>query len=370
MVGILQDVGVALRQLRKFPGFTLTVVVTLALGIGATTAVFSLIESILFRPLPFSNPDRLVVLGDHIGNGAGMTVTARDIGMYSNATSAFSSMGGFSNSTYELSGGDSPEEISGARLTASVFTTLGTEPELGRVFSKQEDDGHQPVALISDALWQNRYHRDPNVLGSAIELDRKAFSIIGVMPRSFEFPLDTGRLNKAQLWVPLSLTPDELTDQAAGFFGYRMVARLKDGVTLAAASQDADRVAHEIMRNYPAAMAAIRIRGAVTPLHEYVVGETRPILRALFVAVAIVLLIACVNVAVLLLVRAIRRRRESAVRLAMGARAATIIRESMVEGLLLSGAGALLGFALAAIAVRTSSGFSSRLDRARRFGFD
>jgi putative ABC transport system permease protein len=357
MVGILQDVRVALRQLRKFPGFTLTVVVTLALGTGATTAVFSLVEGILLRPLPFSHPDRLVVLGDHIGNGVGMTVTARDIGTYSKATSAFSSMGGFFNSTYELSGGESPQEIAGARITASVFTTLGVQPELGRVFTRQEDEGHQPVAVISDALWQNRFHRDPHVLGSAIELDRKAYSIIGVMPRSFEFPVDAGRLNTAQLWVPLSLTPDELSDQAAGFFGYRVVARLKDGVTFAAAAQDADRVAHEIMRNFPATMAAIRIRGAITPLHDYVVGETRPVLRALFVAVVIVLLIACVNVATLLLVRAIRRRRESAVRLALGARASTIVRESMLEGLLLSCAGALLGLALAAIAVRTSLGF-------------
>jgi len=357
MLGILQDVRVALRQLRRFPGFTLTVVVTLALGIGATTAVFSLVEGILLRPLPFSHPERLVVLGDHIGNGVGMTVTARDIGTYSSATSAFSAMGGFFNSTYELSGGESPQEIAGARITASVFSTLGVQPELGRVFTKQEDEGHQPVAVISDALWQNRFHRDPHVLANAIELDRKAYSIIGVMPRSFEFPVDAGRLNTAQLWVPLSLTPDELSDQAAGFFGYRMVARLKDGVTLAAAAQDADRVAHEIMRNFPASMAAIRIRGAITPLHEYIVGETRPVLRALFVAVVIVLLIACVNVAVLLLVRAIRRRRESAVRLALGARASTVVRESMVEGLLLSGAGALLGLTLAAIAVRTCLGF-------------
>jgi putative ABC transport system permease protein len=357
MVGVLQDVRVALRRLRKVPSFTLTVVVTLGLGIGATIAVFSLIEGILLRPLPFSDPERLVVLGDHIGNSAGMTVTARDIGTYSSATSAFSSMGGFAGGTYELSGGATSEEISGARLSASVFATLGIRPELGRVFTKQEDEGNQHVAVISDALWQNRYHRDQRVLGTAIELDRKAYSIIGVMPRSFEFPVDGGRLNKAQLWVPLSLSPDELTDQAAGFFGFRMVARLKDGVTLAAAGQDADRVAHEIMRDYPAAMAAIRIRGAVTPLREYVVGESRPILRALFVAVAVVLLTACVNVAVLLLVRAIPRRRDSAVRLAMGARASTIVRESMVEGLLLSGAGALLGFGMAAIAVRTSLGF-------------
>ena len=357
MRNILQDIRVALRQLRKSPGLTLTVVITLGLGIGATTAVFSLIEGILLRPLQFSDPGRLVMLGDRIGSGANMTVTARDIGTYSSATSAFSSMGGFIGSTYELSGGESPEEITGARLTATVFTTLDVQPELGRVFSKLEDDEHQPVAVISDALWQNRFHRDAHVLGSAIELDRKAYSIIGVMPRSFEFPVGTGRLNQAQLWVPLSLTPDELSDQAAGFFGYRIVARLKNGVTFAAATQDADRVAHEIMRTFPPTMSAIRIRGAITPLHEYVVGETRPILRALFVAVAIVLLIACVNVAVLLLVRAIRRRRESAVRLALGARASSIIRESMVEGLLLSSAGALLGFALAAIAVRTSLGF-------------
>jgi predicted permease len=354
---ILKDVRLALRQLRKSPGFTLTVVLTLALGIGATTAVFSLVEGILLRPFSFPNPDRLVILGDHIGNGVNTPVTARDIGTYARSSSAFSSMGGYALSTYELSGGQFPEEISGARMTASTFATLGVQPQLGRVFNQQEDDGHQPVAIISDALWQNRYHRDPQVLGSAIELDRKAYSIIGVMPRSFEFPLDAGRLNEAQLWVPLSLTLDELSDQAAGFFGYHIVARLRDGVTFAAAAQDADRVAHEIMRNFPATMTQIRIRGDVTPLHDYAVGETKPILRALFVAVAVVLLIACVNVAVLLLVRAIRRRRESAMRLALGARASTIIRESMVEGLVLSTAGAMLGFVLAAIAVLTSLGF-------------
>ncbi len=354
---ILQDLRFAMRQLRKSPGFTVMVVLTLALGIGATTAVFSLIEGILLRPLPFPDPDRLVVLGDRLGSGTNMSVTARDIGTYARAASAFSSLGGYFGSTYELSGQQFPEEISGARMTPSTFATLGVRPQLGRVFTEQENDGHQSVAIISDALWQNRFHRDPRVLGSAIELDRKAYSIIGVMPRSFEFPVDTGRLDQAQLWVPLSLSPNELSDQAAGFFGYHIVARLKEGVSLAAAAQDADRVAQEIMRNFPTTMTSIRIRGDVAPLHEYVVGETRPILRALFVAVAIVLLIACVNVAVLMLVRAIRRRRESAVRLALGARAATIIRESIVEGLLLSCAGALLGFALAAIAVRTALDF-------------
>lgn len=354
---ILHDLRFAFRQLRKSPGFTLTVVLTLALGIGTTTAVFSLVEGILLRPLPFVHPERLVVLGDRVGTGLNTPVTARDIGIYSRASSAFSSIGAYTGSTYELSGGETPEEIVGARLSASVFPTLDVRPQLGRVFTAQDDEGHQPVVILSDALWQSRYHRDPRVLGNSINLDRKAYTIIGVMPSIFEFPLDGGRLNRPQLWVPLSLTPDELSEPSAGVFDYHIVARLKEGVSLAAADQDADRVAHEIMRNYPATMANIRIRGEVTPLREYVVGETRPVLRALFAAVAIVLLIACVNVAVLLLVRAIRRRRESAVRLALGARASTLVRESMIEGLVLSGAAGILGLGMAAFALRTSLRF-------------
>lgn len=354
---VLRDLRFALRQLRKSTGFTLTVVVTLALGIGATTAVFSLIEGILLRPFPFPASDELVILGDHIGTGLNTPVTARDISEYSRATSAFSAMGGFDGLTYELSGRASPEEIAGARLSATVFTTLGVQPQLGRVFTTQEEEAHQPVVVIADALWRSRYQRDPRVLGSAIELDRKAYTIIGVMPGTFVFPVDGGRLNEAQLWVPISFTPDELSDQSAGVFAYHIIARLKNGVGREAAAQDVDRVAHEIMRNYPAAMSSIRIRGDVTPLRDYIVGQTRPVLRALFAAVSFVLLIACVNVAVLMLVRSIRRRRDFAVRLALGAQSSTIVRESMVEGLVLSFVGALLGFVLAAVVIRSSLRF-------------
>jgi predicted permease len=354
MYALLYDLRFAFRQLRKTPGFSLTVILTLALGIGATSAIFSLVEGILLRPLPFNNPERLVVLGDHLGGGQNTPVTAREIGIYTRETNAFSSLGGYIGTQYELSGSATPEEINGARFTASVFSTLGVGPLLGRVFTQQEEDSHQPLAVISYALWLNRYHRDPHVLGSSIVLDRKVYSIIGVMPRSFEFPLQPGRLNQAEVWVPMSLAPEELSDQHAGFWGYQMVGRLKDGVSLSQATQDADRVAKQVVRSFPANMSALHIQTAVRLLNEYAVAYVRPMLRTLFFAVAIVLLLACVDVAGLLLVRAIRRRREYAVRLALGARSSVILRESVCEGLLLSLAAGLLGLALAATAIRTA----------------
>ncbi len=351
---LVQNLRFAFRRLRKAPGFTFTVVLTLTLGIGVTTAIFSLVEGILLRPLPFRDPERLVVLGDHLGNGPGTPVTAREIATYSTATSAFSSTGAYTGQSYEVSGGATPETVQAARFTAGVFPTLGIRPVLGRIFTQQEEDAHQPLAVISHALWVNRYQRDPHVIGGSIVLDRKPYTIIGVMPRDFEFPLQAGRLEKSELWVPMSLSAEELSPAAEGFWGYRMVARLKDGVTISQGAQDADRVSKQIMRSFPPSMSALRIQGDVTPLRESLVADTRPLLRTLLFAVSIVLLIACVNVAGLLLVRAIRGRREYAVRLALGARPGVIMRESVLESLLLSVTGGLLGLALAAILIRTT----------------
>jgi putative ABC transport system permease protein len=351
---VARDLRIAFRQLRKTPLFALTVILTLALGVGGTTAIFSLIEGVLLRPLPFNNPDRLVVLGEHLGGRPNVSVRAREIATYSQATNAFSSMGAFITATYELSGGATPEQINVARLGTAVIPTLGANPILGRFFTQQEEDAHQPVAVISYALWLNRYHRDSHILNSALILDRNTYSIIGVMPRDFEFPLLPGRVNQTQVWVPLSLTADELSEQQAGRWGYQMVARLKDGVTLEQAAGDADRVAQQIMRGFPPNLSKIHIRGDARPLRESLVADIRPLLRILFVAVAIVLLIACANVAGLLLVRAIRRQREYAVRLALGARSGVIIRGSVLEGLLLSLTGGLLGLAFAAIAIRAT----------------
>jgi predicted permease len=353
-IALLRDLRFAFRRLLQSPGFSITIVLTLALGIGATTAMFSLVEGVLLRPLPFRDPARLVLLGDRLGDGLQLGVTAREVSTYNHAARAFSSIGAFANNSWELSGGPAPELVTGARLGASVFPTLGVAPVVGRVFTQQEDDAHAPVAVISYALWLKRYHLDPNITGSVITLDRRNYTIVGVMPRSFEFPLLPGRIGQAELWVPMSFTADELSPAAAGAWGTHLVARLRDGVTVQQAAQDANRVAQQVMREFPSDMSAIHIRGDVVPLRESVVAGARPLLRTLFLAVCIVLLIACANVATLLLVRALRRRREHALRLALGARAAEILRECVCEGLVLSLAGGLLGLFLAAATLRAA----------------
>jgi putative ABC transport system permease protein len=260
-MSLAQDLRIAVRQLRKAPGFSITIILTLALGIGATTAIFSLVEGILLRPLPFADADRLVILGDRINGGQNTTVTAREIATYSTATSAFSSMGGYITATYELSDEANPEEIHAARVTSGVFPTLGVQPIIGRVFTHQEEDTHEPVAVISYSLWVNRYGRDPHVAGRSITLDRRPYSMIGVMPRSFEFPLQPGLLNDKRVWVPMSFTPVELSEASAGFWAYHIVARLKNGVSQRQAAEDADRVSRQIMAAFPPSISAIRIRG-------------------------------------------------------------------------------------------------------------
>jgi putative ABC transport system permease protein len=246
----MRNLRLALRQFRKAPGFSLTIALTLALGIGATTAIFSLVQGVLLRQLPFRGPQRLVLLGDRLGDGLQLGVTAAEVATYEHATHVFSSMGGWTTTSWELSGGPLSESVNGARLTAGVFPTLGVAPVVGRVFTQQEDDGHAPVAVIGYTLWLNRFHRDPHIAGTTITLDRKNYTVIGVMPRSFEFPLLPGRIGQAQLWVPMSFTADEVSP-SSGLWGTHLVARLKDGVTVQLAAQDANRVAQQVMRDFP-----------------------------------------------------------------------------------------------------------------------
>jgi putative ABC transport system permease protein len=351
------DLKLVLRQLSKSPGFTATAVLMLAFGIGATTAIFSIVEGVLLRPLPFPDSDQLIVVADRIqeadvgGNGeAGVTVP--DIRAYTRETKSFTALGGYRFNAYELSTTGEPAYVNASRLTAGVFTALGVQPLLGRVFTTEEDEHSQQVAVLSYTTWQNRFHGDAQILGTKVSLDRKPYLVIGVMPRNFEFPLVPGQLNRAELWVPMSFTPQELSTPSASNWSYQMVGRLKPGVTPTQAQGDAERVAQEIMRNYPANMASLHISAVVRPLQEETVEQSRPLLRTLFMAVAVVLLIACVNLAGLMLVRAIRRQREFAVRLALGARATALLRQAILESLVLSAAGGMLGLALAGVVLR------------------
>ena len=204
--------------------------------------------------------------------------------------------------------------------------------------------------MISYSLWQSRLHGDERVLGTKILLDRKPYEVIGVMPGNFEFPLVPGHLNNSELWVPMSFSQQEIATGAAAW-NLRMVGRLKPGVTPAQAESDAERVALEIMRNYPPFVSSMRIRAVVRSLHEETVDQARQLVRTLFLATLVVLLIAGANLAGLLLVRAIRRRREIAVRLALGARAGALLRQAILESLVLSVSGGLVGLVLAGLAL-------------------
>jgi len=350
------DIRHSMRQLGKSPGFTLTAVLTLAFGIGATTAIFSIVEGVLLRPLPFPQQDRLLCFGDipegvgDAANGA-PNATAAGVRTYMRETHAFVNLGAYQQTGYELSGISEPAQINASRLTASIFPVLGISPLMGRPFTQQEDEGSQQVAVISYQMWHSRFHGQANILGQKIQLDRKPYEIIGVMPRDFEFPMVPGQLNRSELWVPMSFTQSEIV-QGAGSWNYNMVGRLKPGVTAAQALQDAQPAVAEIQRNFPPGMGSLRIHAVAMPLTEATVAEARPLVRTLFLAVAVVLFIACANLAGLLLVRVIRRRREISVCLALGASGAAIVRQSIVEALLLSVSGGLLGLALAAITLR------------------
>ncbi len=356
MQNLISDLKLVLRQLAKSPGFAATAVLMLAFGIGATTAIFSVVDGILLRPLPFPDPGRLVTLGDQIGgtgwasSGPGR-VSATEAVTYTHDTHSFASLGAFRHEELELSGAGQPAQVHATRMTPGMFTVLGVHPLIGRLFTQQEDIQKVQVAVLSYATWKNRFNGDREILGRKILLNREPYVVIGVMPRNFEFPIAEGTLARCELWVPMSYTAEELNPEEGANFNWEMVGRLKSGVTVAAAQNDAEQTAQEIMRELPPDLAIFHIQAMVHPLGKITVEQAKPLLRLLFLAVAVVLLIACVNLAGLLLVRAIQRQREIAMRLALGAPAATLLRQALLESLTLSVSGGVLGIGLAALAV-------------------
>jgi putative ABC transport system permease protein len=346
----------AFRQLWNSPGFALTAILTLTVGIGGTVVVFSVVEAVLLRPLPFNDPDQLVSLHEHSDEDKHeLRVNAPDLLIFQRDSHAFSGVAGFISSAYELTGAGDPFKARAERVSASLFPVLGVGPQLGRTFTQQEDESAVPVTLISYALWRERFHSDQKILGTTIDLDRRPYTIIGVMPRSFAFPLDGGRLSGQDLWVPLSLSPVEKQSEGSNF-DYGVVARLKPGVTNIQAQHDIDLVIASIDRQYPF-MARIALHAYFRSLKDETVRGARPLLGVLLGAVAVILLISCVNLANLLLVRAAGRKREFGVRLSLGADRQATFLQVITESLLLGALGGLGGITLALALTRISGAF-------------
>jgi len=348
------DVRYGLRQLRQSPGFATTAILTLALGIGGMTAVFSVVDAVLLRPLPFKDSEQLIGLHEWIQEDPhDFNVTAPDVLIFQRESKAFSGAGGYISAGYDVTGAGAPFHAEAERVTASLFPTLGVEPLLGRTFTLEDDEKAAPVTVIGYSLWREKFQGDPSVLGKTIDLDRRPYAIIGVMPRDFEFPLDAGRLSRRDLWVPMSFTPVEKNSEGENY-DYGLLARLKPGVTAAQAQIDIDRVVAEIQPGYTK-VANLHLRGYFRTLKEETVRNARPFLNMLIGAASLIMLIACVNLANLLLVRGAGRRREFGIRLALGAARRVVLRQLLTESLLMSAMGGILGVAFALVLVRVAA---------------
>jgi putative ABC transport system permease protein len=352
---VLNDARYGLRQLRKSPGFAVTAILTLSMGIGGMTAVFSVVEAILFRPLPFKDSGHLISLHEWIREDPhDFNVTAPDILIFQRESKAFSGVGGYIGAGFDVTGAGAPFHAASERVTASLFPTLGVDPLLGRSFTQKEDENAAPVTVISYSLWRERFQSNPGILGKTIDLDRRPYTIVGVMPRSFEFPLDAGRLSHRDLWVPMSFTSTEKNSEGENY-DYGLVARLKPRVSSAQAQIDVDRVIAMIQPGYATISSGLHLHGYFRTLREETVRNARPLLNILLGAVALIMLIACVNLANLLLVRAAGRKRELGIRLALGAARRIVLRQLLTESLLLSAIGGAVGVAFAVVLVRAAA---------------
>jgi putative ABC transport system permease protein len=334
---LMQDLRYALRSLSKAPGFTVIVLLTLALGIGANTAIFTVLNTVLLRPLPFADSDRLVAVRETFGQGLTGSVAGPNVVDWRTRSHSFSGMLAFRGSSRALVGDGQPEQVFTAMVSADFFRTLGVTPALGRGFAVGEDQGVGSVAVLSDGLWRSRYAAAPDIIGRTITLSGQPYTVIGVAPAGFTYP------GNAVAWLPLEYGLGRSAQRNS--HSYDVIGRLAPGVSLEAARADLATVARTLEQEYPVENGG---RGAdVVPLAADTVKAARPVLLLLGGAALFVLLIASANVANLFLARAAVRQRELAVRSALGAGRWRLARQVLVEGVLLSMAGGAIGLLLA-----------------------
>jgi putative ABC transport system permease protein len=367
MTGLLQDLRYALRQLRKSSGFAAVAVATLALGIGANTAIFSVVNGVLLRPLAFANPGRLVRVW-HVPPPAsfpGMTtfsVSAANYLDWERQNHVFDSMANYGYRGFTLTGSDKPEQVDACAATSGFFSTLGVQPALGRLFLPEEDQpGHSNVVVLSHRLWQEHFGSNPNIVGHDIQMDGRSYLVAGVMPANFQFP------DFAQMWTPMAWTDREKA--VRGNHNSVVVARLKPGVDLKQAQAEMNTISSRLQQLYPdddKGWGAV-----VVPLHEDMVSDVRSALLVLLGAVAFVLLIASVNVANLALARTFGRQKEIAIRTALGASSTRVLRQILTESILLALAGGALGLAWAHVGIRLITAFlADKLPHSVSVGLD